>query len=68
VREVASGRWTFRCASVSIGRPAEYEGVADVLLKMEALTETRSGRQYVDRVHVGGDINEAGRGALKKLS
>jgi len=58
-------------------RLEEFEQAADDLLRLEALgyvegcealNETRTGRRYVDRVHVRGGITEAGREELKKLS
>ena len=73
LREVADGKWVYRCAS---RRPQDLEAfqeVADDLLRLEAmgylrpceaLSETRTGRQYVDRVYVKGGVTEEGGQAL----
>jgi hypothetical protein len=77
LKEVVGGKRTFRCASAAPDRLEEFEAVAEDLLRLEAmgfldaceaLNETRTGRRYVDRVHVRGGVTEAGREALKNYS
>ncbi len=74
LKEVAGGRWVFRCASRRPQDLEAFQAVADELLRLEAmgylkpceaLSETRTGRQYVDRVYVRGGVTEEGRGALQ---
>jgi hypothetical protein len=77
LREVAGGKWNFRCVSWRPQDLEAFQAVADDLLRLEAmgylaraeaLPETRTGRQYVDRVFVRGGVTEEGREALKDHS
>jgi hypothetical protein len=72
LREVAAGRRTFRCASYAERLLGEFQGVADDLLRLEdsgyvagceALTETVTGRRYINRVRVRGGLTAEGRRA-----
>ena len=73
LREVAAGKWNFRCASQNPRELEAFQSVADDLLRLEALgylarcealVETRTGRQYVDRVYVRGGVTQEGRRAV----
>ena len=72
--EVAAGKLNFRCASSGRRGLEEFQAVADDLLRLaamgylsgaEALPETRTGRQYINRVFVRGGVTEEGMEALK---
>ena len=77
LREVAAGKSAFRCASQRRADLEAFQSVADDLLRLEALgylarcetlVETRTGRQYVDRVFVRGGVTEEGREILARLA
>ena len=77
LREVAAGKWNFRCASRRPQDLEAFQAVADDLLRLEAmgyvgeceaLVETETGRQFVNRVFIRGGVTEEGREALKNHS
>jgi hypothetical protein len=74
LRDVAAGKWNFRCASRSPRDLEAFQAVADDLLRLSALglvgeyevgVETETGRQYVNRVSIKGGLTELGRAELK---
>jgi hypothetical protein len=76
LKEVGAGKWTHRCASQSPRELEAFQSVVDELLRLEAmgyvgrceaLTETFTGRGYVNRVYVRGGLSEEGRRVLQSL-